>query len=196
MPCALGVNRQSSPCRKMHNQNPKKHWAFLLSDSPLLQSSRASRHLQRLSQTPEVCVRSPTVSKAEGRRRVCKRVLLPLQTALEICWHFLQHSSHLPSSEHCTLRNTSGFQFQKTVFNYCVISLNHPKLCLYDQLWGKRKRDIGGFKGAWVPLYKKLLEGLRSFTSANRTSWSQRVNEFDSKECPTSHMFFLCHMRL
>ena len=43
-----------------------------------------------------------------------------------------------------------------------------------------------------MPLYKKLLEGLRSFTSAfaNRTSWSQGVNEFDSKECPTSHMVF------
>lgn len=64
------------------------------------------------------------------RRRVCKRVLLPLQTALEICWHFLQHSSHL-----------SAHLIQKTVFNYCVISLNRPtsKLCLYDQLWGKKK---------------------------------------------------------
>ena len=135
MRCALGVNKQSSPCRKMHNQIPK-NIGLGFSDSPLLQSSRASRHL-RPSQTPEKRVAVRQSARPKGPTKGLGSVLLPLQTALEICWHFLQHSSHLPS-EHCTLRNTSGFQFQKTVFNYSVISLNHPKLCVASREPGCR----------------------------------------------------------
>lgn len=83
----LGGEQAVFSLQEMHNQNPKKHWAFLLSDSPLLQSSRASRHL-RPSQTPEVCVGSPTVSKAEGSDEgfanvscfLCKRLLKSVGT--------------------------------------------------------------------------------------------------------------------
>lgn len=94
MPCALGVNKQSSPCRKCITKIPK-NIGLGLSDSPLLQSSRASRHLQRPSQTPEK--RGLQSDSQQGRRptKGLGSVLLPLQTALEICWHFLQHSSHL-----------------------------------------------------------------------------------------------------
>ena len=99
----LGGEQAVFSLQEMHNQIPK-NIGLGLSDSPLLQSSHASRHLQRPSQTPE---KHGLQSDSQQGRRPTKglgSVLLPLQTALEICWHFLQHSSHLShllSIAHC-----------------------------------------------------------------------------------------------
>ena len=115
----LGGEQAVFSLQEMHNQNPKKHWAFLLSDSPLLQSSRASRHLQRPSQTPEKrgAVRQSARPKAdEGFANVscflCKRLLKSVGTFFSTVL-----TSHLLSIAHCEtiLDFNSRKQFSITV---------------------------------------------------------------------------------